>query len=106
MVDQFTKWVECVPLPSQNTEETARAAINYFFSRFGFPYQIFTDRGTNFESNLFKQLCERLRIHKTRTTAFRPSANGQVERFNATLIAMLRTLDESQKKHWKQHVAS
>ena len=35
MVDQFTKWVECLPLPSQTAEETARGAIDVFFSRFG-----------------------------------------------------------------------
>jgi hypothetical protein len=34
MVDQFTKWVECIPLPSQSAEETTRAAVNQFFSRF------------------------------------------------------------------------
>ena len=33
MVDQFTKWVECIPLPSQSAEGTARAAVNQFFSR-------------------------------------------------------------------------
>ena len=27
MVDQFTKWIECVPLPSQTPEVTAHAAI-------------------------------------------------------------------------------
>ena len=94
MVDQFTKWVECVPLPNQSAEETARAAINQFFCHFGFPYQIFTDRGSNFESKLFKQLCERLHIYKARTTAFRPSANGQVERFNRTAIGTLRNETE------------
>ena len=31
MVDQFTKWVECVPLPSQKAEVTSRAAIDEFF---------------------------------------------------------------------------
>jgi hypothetical protein len=30
MVDQFTKWTECIPLPSQTTEITAQAAINEF----------------------------------------------------------------------------
>jgi hypothetical protein len=43
MVDQFTEWVECVPLPSQKAEVTAKATIDDFFSRFGFPFQIFTD---------------------------------------------------------------
>jgi hypothetical protein len=35
MVDQFTKWTECIPLPSQTDEITAQAAINEFFARFG-----------------------------------------------------------------------
>jgi transposase InsO family protein len=73
MVDQFTKWVECIPLPSLTAEVTARAAVNEFFSRFGCPLQIHTDQGTNFESKLFKAVCDLLQIHKTRTTLFRPA---------------------------------
>jgi hypothetical protein len=44
MVDQFTKWVKCIPLPSQGAEETTRAAVNQFFSIFGCPFQVFTDQ--------------------------------------------------------------
>lgn len=62
MVDQFTKWVECIALPSQTAEVTARAAVNEFFARFGFPFNIFTDQGRNFESRLFKSICD---IHCT-----------------------------------------
>ena len=37
MVDQFSKWVEIQPLAEISAETTARAAINNFFSRFGYP---------------------------------------------------------------------
>ncbi|KAK3084013.1 hypothetical protein FSP39_006719 [Pinctada imbricata] len=100
MVDQFTKWVECVPLPNQTAEVTAQAAVDHFFSRFGIPFQIFTDRGSNFESTLFKQLCERMAIHKARTTAFRPSANDQVERYNSTLMDAVRCFSSRTPKYW------
>jgi hypothetical protein len=40
--------------------------------------------GRNFESSLFREMCELLHIHKSRTTPYRPSANGQVERCNRT----------------------
>ena len=90
MVDQFTKWVECVPLPSQKAEVTARAAIDEFFSRFGCPLQLFSDQGRNFESKLFEALCDALQIHKARTTPYRPAANGQSERFNRTLMDAVR----------------
>ncbi len=64
MVDQFTKWVECVPLPSQKAEITAKAAVDQFFSRFGYPFELFSDQGRNFESKMFAALCKALAIHK------------------------------------------
>ena len=82
MVDQFTKWTECIPLPSQTAEVTAQSAVNEFFCRLGNPFEIFSDQGRNFESTLFKAVCDLLQIHKARTRPYRPSANGQVERQN------------------------
>ncbi len=99
-VDQFTKWVECIPLPSQTAEETAQAMVNHFFSRFGMPLQLHTDRGSNFESKLFDSICGLLHIHKSRTTPYRPSANGQVERFNRTLMDAVRCFVGKHQKSW------
>ena len=48
MVDQFTKWVEIIPLSSQTAEVTAQAAVNSFFSSFGVPLKIFSNQGRNF----------------------------------------------------------
>lgn len=104
MVDQFTKWVECVPLPSQTAEVTARAAVDSFFSRFGYPYQVFSDQGRNFESKLFVALCDALKIHKARTTPYRPSANGQVERFNRTLMDAVRCYIGDAQDQWDRHL--
>lgn len=100
MVDQFTKWVECVPLPSKTAEITAQAAVNEFFCRFGFPFEIFTDQGRNFESKLFVNLSKTLQIHKAKTTPYRPSANGQVERFNRTLMDAIRCYIGKSQNDW------
>ena len=105
MVDQFTNWVECVPLPSQTAEVTATAAVNEFFSRFGCPFQIFTDQGRNFESKLFRAVCELLQVHKARTTPYRPSANGQVERYNRTLMDAVRCYVDKAQNCWDEHLA-
>ena len=48
LVDNFTKWVECVPLPSQTAEMTAWAAVNVFFSRLGYPIILVSDQGKEF----------------------------------------------------------
>jgi hypothetical protein len=58
MVDQFTKWCEIVPLPSQTAETTAKAAVNELCARFGCPFSVHTDQGRNFESKLFKAICD------------------------------------------------
>jgi transposase InsO family protein len=52
------KWCEIVPLPSQTAETTAKAAVTEFFARFGCPFSVHTDQGRNFESKLFKAICD------------------------------------------------
>lgn len=104
MVDQFTKWVECIPLPSQTAEVTAKAAVDHFFSRFGYPFHVFSDQGRNFESKLFAALCTALQIHKSRTTTYRPSANGQAERYNRTLMDAVRCFIGKSQNQWDLHL--
>ena len=105
MVNQFTKWTECIPLPSQTAEITAQAAINEFVARFGYPFQIFTDQGRNFESALFKAVCDLLQIHKARTTPYRPSVNGQVERQNRSLMDAERCFVDNSQENWDEHLS-
>ena len=100
IVDDFTKWVEFIPLPSQEAEVTAKAAGNGFFVHFGCPLEIVTDQGRNFESVLFKAMCEILGIHKLRTTAYRPSANGQAERMNRTMLQIVRCFVSKHQTDW------
>ena len=40
MIDQFTRWVECMPLKDQTAEVVARSAVYNFFSRFGLPSEL------------------------------------------------------------------
>ncbi len=104
IVCQFTKWIEVFPLPSQSAEEVARAAFDGFISRFGCPLQIHTDQGRNFDGNLFRAFCRLLQITKTRTTPYRPCANGQVERYNRILLQMIRCFLQGGQKNWDEHL--
>ena len=70
MVDQFTKWVEIHALPDITAVQTAKCAVDQFFSRFGTPLQIHTDQGGNFDGNVMKALCHLYRIAKTQTTPY------------------------------------
>ena len=54
------------------------------------PYVLHTDQGANFESNLFKTLCQMLNIINTQTTPYLPQCDEQVERMNRTNIDLLK----------------
>ena len=104
MVDQFTKWVELAALPAQNAELTARAFLRHFIVTFGFPFEVHTDQGRNFESDLFQAFCKVLEITKTRTTPYHASGNGQVEVFNRVILQMIRSYVSRGKKDWDEHL--
>ena len=102
--DHFTRWMEAYPIPNQQAEEVARQLANNFISRFGAPLEIHTDQGPNFESVLFKELCSLLHITKTRTTPYRPSSNGLIERFNKTLENMIKTFVQENPRDWDLYI--
>ena len=53
---------------------------------------------------MFKEVCDLLKIVKTRTTPYRPSANGQVERMNRTILQILRCFIQGQQEYWDLHL--
>ena len=89
-VDRFTRWPEAIPLTSITAEAVARAFISGWISRFGVPSSIVTDRGRQFESQLWSNLMALLGITRSRTTSYHPQSNGMVERFHRQLKAALK----------------
>ena len=89
-VDRFTRWPEAIPLTSITSEAVAQAFIMGWIARFGIPSYIITDRGWQFESQLWNNLMALLGIKRSRTTAYHPQSNGMVERFHRQLKAALK----------------
>jgi hypothetical protein len=68
--------------------------------KYGTSLQIFTDSGSNCKIKLFSSVCDLLQIHKNWTTAYRPSANGQVVRYNRTLMNAVRYFVGKNQGSW------
>ena len=49
-------------------------------------------------------VCKHLRIAQTRTSAYHPQGNGQVERFNRTLESMLAKVVSEHQTDWDYHL--
>ena len=102
VMDNFTKFVEAIPMINQEAISVARALVDNVIVRYGAPLQILTDQGTNFEGDLFRGLCKLLGIDKVRTSSYHPSGNGLIERFHRTLNAMLGKVVSSHQRDWDE----
>ena len=100
VIDHFSRWAEAFPIRNQEAVTVAKVLCDQFISRFGCPRQILSDQGPCFESHLFQDLCRRLQIDKIRTSPYKPSTNGMVERFHKTLNSMLGKVVSTRQKDW------
>jgi len=67
---------------------------------FGFPFEVFSDLGSEFISDLNKQLCSILGITRVMASVAHPSSNGQVERKIGFLKTILRIISKPDQSNW------
>ena len=90
MVDQLTRFTIACPLRSMSAEETAKKFVTNVIYRYGLVDAILTDRGSNFISELFKNVCKLLGIKQLLSSGYHPQTSGVVERQNKTIAQLLR----------------
>ena len=104
IVDRFTRYAQAYATCNKSAKAVADKLYNDFILHYGFPSKIHHDQGGEFKNKLFSRLEQLCNISHSHTTPYHPQGNGQVERFNHTLVSMLRTLPESYKSNWKEHL--
>lgn len=74
--------------------------LNEVIIRYGCPLEQHSDQGRNYESPIFAELCRLLEVRKTRTSVANPRSNGQTERFNRTLVRMIKAFLKGEHTEW------
>jgi transposase InsO family protein len=105
VVCRLTKMRHFIPMTSLSAEELATAFINRIYVLHGTPDTIVSDRGTQFVSEFWTQLSERLGVRLKHSSAFHPQTDGQTERVNAILEQYLRAFMNFHQDDWVDWLA-
>uniref|UniRef100_A0AAQ4PE48 Gypsy retrotransposon integrase-like protein 1 n=1 Tax=Gasterosteus aculeatus aculeatus TaxID=481459 RepID=A0AAQ4PE48_GASAC len=105
VVDRFSKAAHFLPLPKlPSARETADLLVQHVVRLHGIPADIVSDRGPQFSSQLWKAFCHTLGATASLSSGFHPQTNGQTERLNQELEAILRCVISNNPSSWSRHL--
>ncbi|GFS82713.1 retrovirus-related Pol polyprotein from transposon opus [Nephila pilipes] len=84
-IDQFSCWMEVVPLPDITAEIVGKTFYEHRICRFGVPATIITDQGRQFESQMYRKIAAICGAKVGQTTPYHPQCNGKVKCSHRTL---------------------
>ncbi|KAE9048416.1 hypothetical protein PR001_g3816 [Phytophthora rubi] len=99
-VDYFTRWAEVFAVDCLDSVAFVDEMINGVAARHGVLSRLLSDNGSNFTSDVAKSFYQTLGIKKLYGAAYHPQTQGLVERFNGTLIGMLRMHVSEAQDDW------
>lgn len=99
-IDAFTKFVKLYATKTTNSREVIEC-LKHYFTHYSKPKKIVSDRGSAFTSAEFLEFVTEYGVQHVKIATASPQANGQVERVNRVLKAMLSKLtDNDLGKKW------
>ena len=103
IVDYATRYPEAIPLPKIEAERVAEAMFETF-CRIGFPREVLSDCGTQFTSDVMKEVSRLISLKQLFTTPYNPKCNGLCERVNGVLKSMLKKMCQERPQDWDRYL--
>ena len=105
VVDHCSKWLSVAPIKNKQSKTIAETMKNLIFpGLIQLPTKMLTDNGPEFVGEPFETMLDEFNIYHVRTTPYKPSSNGAVERVNRTITELLRSLGSS--NDWDNRVSN
>jgi hypothetical protein len=103
ITDRLTGWVQAHANKGKFTAtKTAQVVFDHWYSLFGIPSTIVSDRDTIFTSKFWGCLHDLLGTELKMSTSFHPETDGTSERSNKTIIESLRHFVDSSHANWPE----
>lgn len=102
IIDSFTKFIVLKAVRNTKSNTTVKVFKEYF-ALFGVPTRLITDRGSSFTSSTFKNFISEISVKHVLNAVATPRANGQVERYNRSVLDALTTMVQNEnEKIWDE----
>jgi hypothetical protein len=100
ITDRLMKRVLLEDMPTMSADACAERFLNCWWRHHGFPKTLTSDRGGNWTSKFWTELCARAGIKRRLTTSHNPRSDGQVERWNQEIQTILRGVVSYAQTDW------
>ena len=102
--DYFSKWIEADAFSSIKDRDVTRFIWKNIIYRFSIPRSIVSDNGPQFDSRVYRDFFQELKIKNLYSTPRYPQSNGQAEASNKTLLTALKKRLDSAKGKWVEEL--
>ena len=102
VIDYFSRWPEVVWMRN-TTDQKIIKCLETLFATHGLPCSVRSDNVPQFVAVEFEAFLEYLGIQHKKGVPYWPQSNGEVERFNSTMMKVIR-IAEVERKPWKEEM--
>ena len=103
-VDSFSKYLVAVATPNHTAFTVVEAFMTRIALTYGLPDELASDNAPEFTGQLQEEFFRSFGVTRKFTTAYRPQANGVVERIFRSLRPILATLCHRRPRKWDQYL--
>ena len=101
-IDYFSRWPEVAFMKKTDAQHVIRC-LEAMFHTHGLPISVRSDNGPPFASKEFEGFLDYLAIDHKKGVPYWPQSNGEVERYNETLMKTIR-IAQFEGKDWRKAV--